>query len=26
MLQRDRPWVLVVEDRYPDTAPLVGSR
>ena len=25
MLLRDRPWVLVVEDRYPDT-PLVVSR
>jgi hypothetical protein len=21
----DRPWVLVVEDRYPDPAPLVGA-
>lgn len=22
----DRPWVLVVEDRYPDPAPLVGAK
>ncbi len=26
MLLRDRPWVLVVEDRYPDATPLVVSR
>lgn len=26
MLLRDRPWVLVVEDRYPDAVPLVVSR
>ena len=26
LLLRDRPWVLVVEDRYPDAAPLVVSR
>ena len=26
LLQRDRPWVLVVEDRYPDAVPTVASR
>jgi len=26
LLPRDRPWVLVVEDRYPDAAAVVVSR
>jgi hypothetical protein len=26
LLPPDRPWVLVVEDRYPDATPLVVSR
>jgi hypothetical protein len=26
LLLHDRPWVLVVEDRYPDAAPMVVSR